>query len=123
MNARHPSRRSCRCSVCSSVSLGLRRRSTTTLAHSKEQWAGGELSDRCRRTKRVQAFEALGRGGDIDSNYFYAQYLCDRNECHDALRYLQRAVAPVCPARLGPGRQVADEGRHREVLELMAKAR
>lgn len=55
----------------------------------------------------------------IDSNYFYAQYLCDRNECHDALRYLQRAV--VAPAR--PGREVADEGRHREVLALMAKAR
>lgn len=55
----------------------------------------------------------------IDPNYFYAQYLCDRNECRDALRYLQRAAD--APAR--PGRELADEGRHREVMELMAKAR
>ncbi|GFE85948.1 tetratricopeptide repeat protein [Steroidobacter agaridevorans] len=55
----------------------------------------------------------------IDPNFFYAQYLCDRNECHDALRYLQRAAE--APPR--PGRELADEGRHREVMELMAKAR
>lgn len=55
----------------------------------------------------------------IDPNYFYAQYLCDRNECRDALRYLQRA-AEAAPR---PGRELADQGRHREVMELMAKAR
>jgi tetratricopeptide (TPR) repeat protein len=55
----------------------------------------------------------------VDPNYFYAQYLCDRHECRDALRYLQRAAE--APPR--PGREVADEGRHREVMELMAKAR
>lgn len=54
----------------------------------------------------------------IDANYFYAQYLCDRHECRDALRYLQRAAE--APPR--PGRELADEGRHREVMELMAKA-
>lgn len=53
----------------------------------------------------------------VDANYFYAQYLCDRHECRDALRYLQRAAD--APAR--PGRELADEGRHREVMELMAK--
>lgn len=55
----------------------------------------------------------------VDPNYFYAQYLCDRNECRDALRYLRRAAD--APPR--PGRELADEGRHREVMELMAKAR
>lgn len=55
----------------------------------------------------------------IDPNYFYAQYLCDRHECRDALRYLQRA-AEAAPR---PGRELADEGRRREVMELMAKAR
>ncbi|HEY0682212.1 MAG TPA: hypothetical protein VGD45_07785 [Steroidobacter sp.] len=55
----------------------------------------------------------------VDANYFYAQYLCDRDECRDALRYLQRAAD--APRR--PGRELADEGRHREVMELMAKAR
>jgi len=54
----------------------------------------------------------------IDANYFYAQYLCDRNECQEALRYLQRAAE----AQPRPGRELADEGRHREVMELMAKA-
>lgn len=54
----------------------------------------------------------------IDANYFYAQYLCDRHECRDALRYLQRAAE--APPR--PGRELADEGRHREVMALMAKA-
>lgn len=53
----------------------------------------------------------------IDPNYFYAQYLCDHNECRDAKRYLERALQ--APPR--PGREMADQGRHREVLELMAK--
>lgn len=55
----------------------------------------------------------------IDPNFFYAQYLCDRDECRQALRYLQRAAE--APPR--PGRELADEGRHREVMALMDKAR
>jgi tetratricopeptide (TPR) repeat protein len=55
----------------------------------------------------------------IDPNYFYAQYLCDHNECRDAKRYLERALQ--APPR--PGRELADQGRHREVMELLAKAR
>lgn len=55
----------------------------------------------------------------VDPNYFYAQYLCDHNECRDAKRYLERALQ--APPR--PGRELADEGRHREVVELLAKAR
>lgn len=54
----------------------------------------------------------------IDPNYFYAQYLCDRNECRDASSYLQRAAE--APPR--PGRELGDEGLHRKVMELMAKA-
>jgi hypothetical protein len=50
---------------------------------------------------------------------FYAQYLCDHNECRDAKRYLERAMQ--APPR--PGRELADAGRHREVMELLAKAR
>lgn len=53
----------------------------------------------------------------IDPNYFYAQYLCDHNECRDARRYLERALQ----AAPRPGRETADAGRHREVMELMAK--
>jgi predicted Zn-dependent protease len=54
----------------------------------------------------------------VDSNYFYAQYLCDRDQCGEAKRYLQRAAA----ATPRPGREVADEGRHREVLALLEQA-
>jgi tetratricopeptide (TPR) repeat protein len=55
----------------------------------------------------------------IDPNYFYAQHLCDHNECRDAKRYLERALH--APPR--PGRELADAGRHREAMELLAKAR
>jgi len=61
---------------------------------------------------------AINPGG-IDPNYFYAQYLCDHDQCAQALPYLQRAAE--APPRVG--RQLADEGRHREVLALMAKAK
>jgi tetratricopeptide (TPR) repeat protein len=51
----------------------------------------------------------------IDPNYFYAQYLCDRKRCAEAREYLERASA----AAPRPGRQLADEGRHREIDALM----
>lgn len=49
----------------------------------------------------------------------YAQFLCDRHRCAQALPYLEKAAK--APPR--PGREIADRGRHREVVELMAKAR
>jgi tetratricopeptide (TPR) repeat protein len=55
----------------------------------------------------------------IDSNYFYAQFLCDRQKCAEAWRYLQRAAQ--APPRAG--RQLADDGRRQEVLALLAKAK
>jgi tetratricopeptide (TPR) repeat protein len=54
----------------------------------------------------------------IDSNYFYAQFLCDRQKCAEAWQYLQRAAQAAPRA----GRQLADDGRHKEVLALLAKA-
>jgi tetratricopeptide (TPR) repeat protein len=55
----------------------------------------------------------------IDPNYFYAQFLCDRHRCAQAVPYLEKAAK--APPR--PGREIADNGRHREIAELMAKAR
>lgn len=55
----------------------------------------------------------------IDSNYFYAEFLCDQNECAKAVPYLERA-AHAAPR---PGREVADAGRQQEVAQLMQKAR
>lgn len=53
----------------------------------------------------------------IDANFFYAQYLCDHRRCAGAKRYLERAEQ--APAR--PGRELADQGRHREIAALMQK--
>lgn len=55
----------------------------------------------------------------IDPNYFYAQYLCDRKRCAQAKEYLERAAA--APPR--SGRELADQGRHREIDALMQQAR
>jgi len=69
---------------------------------------------------RELLLKALSINADgIDTNYFYAQFLCDQKRCSQALPYLEKAAK--APPR--PGREVADQGRHREVLELMAKAK
>lgn len=69
---------------------------------------------------RELLLKALAINADgVDPNYFYAQFLCDRHRCAQALPYLEKAAK--APPR--PGREIADRGRHREVVELMAKAR
>lgn len=55
----------------------------------------------------------------IDSNYFYAEFLCDQGKCSQALPYLEKAAQ--APARAG--REIADAGRRREVDALVAKAK
>jgi tetratricopeptide (TPR) repeat protein len=55
----------------------------------------------------------------IDSNFFYAQFLCDRHRCTQALPYLEKAAK--APPR--PGREIADRGRHREIAELTERAK
>lgn len=55
----------------------------------------------------------------IDPNFFYAEYLYERERYADALRHLD--IALKAPAR--PGREVADAGRRQEVQALIAKVR
>lgn len=55
----------------------------------------------------------------IDPNFFYAEYLYERERYADALRHLDTALK--APAR--PGREVADAGRRQEVQALIAKVR
>ena len=55
----------------------------------------------------------------IDSNYFYAEFLCDQGECVQAIPYLKKAAQ----APMRPGRELADAGRRREVDALLAKAK
>lgn len=54
-----------------------------------------------------------------DPNYFLGDYLFRQGDYAGAIRALERAAG--APAR--PGREVADRGRHAEVLALLAQAR
>jgi len=55
----------------------------------------------------------------IDPNYFYGELLFDEGDYARALEHLERALR--APPR--PGREVADEGRRRQVEALLAKTR
>lgn len=55
----------------------------------------------------------------IDANYFYADFLRERGEYEQALRYYEKALA--APAR--PGREDADAGRRKEIEAGMEQAR
>lgn len=55
----------------------------------------------------------------IDPNYFYAEYLHERERHAEALRHLDSALK--APAR--PGRELADAGRRKEVQNLIAKVK
>jgi tetratricopeptide (TPR) repeat protein len=61
---------------------------------------------------------ALANNPDgIDPNYFYGEFLFEQHEYAQALDHLQKALR--APARAG--RDVADEGRRKEVQALMAQ--
>lgn len=62
--------------------------------------------------------EALAINPDgIDPNYFYADYLIQKNRKADAAVYLERALK--APAR--PGREIADAGRREDIAKLQQK--
>lgn len=53
----------------------------------------------------------------IDPNYFYGAFLFEQDQYARALEHLQKALR--APARAG--RELADEGRRKEIQELIAK--
>lgn len=55
----------------------------------------------------------------IDPNYFYADFLLRNDRPEEALRALQKAQA--APDR--PGRELADQGRRKEIAVLLEKVR
>jgi len=70
--------------------------------------------------KKAQEYlkKALAVNPDgIDANYFYGDYLFRKGEYAEAARWLNKAMQ--APPR--PGRKVADEGRRREIDELLDK--
>jgi tetratricopeptide (TPR) repeat protein len=55
----------------------------------------------------------------IDPNYFYGEYLAERDRNQEALRYLEHALK----AAPRPGRELADSGRRQEIQALLAGVR
>ena len=53
----------------------------------------------------------------IDPNFFYGEYLVDRNRSDEARPYLETALK--APPR--PGRELADSGRRKEIQVLLEK--
>jgi tetratricopeptide (TPR) repeat protein len=55
----------------------------------------------------------------IDPNFFYGEYLAERDRNQEALRYLEHALK----AAPRPGRELADSGRHQEIQALLTGIR
>lgn len=55
----------------------------------------------------------------IDSNYFYGDYLIEQDRYEEAVKVLEKAAA--APPR--PGRELADQGRQKEIAEKLALAK
>lgn len=53
----------------------------------------------------------------IDPNFFYGEYLIEEDRVAEGRRYLEKALA--APAR--PGRELADQGRRKEIQALLNK--
>lgn len=53
----------------------------------------------------------------IDPNFFYGEYLAERDRFQEARQYLEKALK----AAPRPGRELADNGRRQEIKELLAK--
>ncbi|NDO82680.1 hypothetical protein CJP72_18460, partial [Citrobacter sp. NCU1] len=49
----------------------------------------------------------------IDPNYFYGDFLLKEKKTDEGKRYLEKALK--APAR--PGREIADQGRHRDIAK------
>ncbi|MDM5180052.1 hypothetical protein PO883_22965 [Massilia sp. DJPM01] len=69
-----------------------------------------------------KAADMLGKGlalnpDGIDPNYFYGEFMLRKGELDRAEKYLRKAL--LAPPR--PGRQLADEGRRKEIAQLLAQ--
>ncbi len=64
--------------------------------------------------------QALALNPDgIDSNYFYGDYLIEQDRYEEAVKVLEHAAA----AAPRPGRELADEGRQKEIAAKLALAK
>lgn len=88
-----------------------------TLLYKVPGWPIG-FGDKQRAEQLLKKALTIDPSG-IDPNYFYAEYLSERERHAEALRHLDTALK--APAR--PGRELADAGRRKEVQNLIAKVK
>ncbi len=86
-----------------------------TLYHKVPGWPLGFGDDKKARQLLETALEINPKG--IDPNYFYAEFLYDEKDYTEAKAHLLTAQA----AAPRPGRPLADQGRRKEIEELLRK--
>ena len=89
--------------------------SLATLLAKVPGWPIG-FGDKARAEDYFKKSLAINPDG-IDPNFFYGEYLRDRDRLQEARQYLEKALK--APPR--PGRELADSGRRQEILALLAK--
>ena len=76
------------------------------------------FGDKTRAEELLKKALAINPAG-IDPNFFYADYLAERERYAESLRHLDLALK--APAR--PGRELADSGRRQEIQALITKVK
>jgi tetratricopeptide (TPR) repeat protein len=89
--------------------------SLATLYAKVPGWPLG-FGDKERAEEYFKKSLAINPGG-IDPNFFYGEYLIDRDRHVEARTYLENALK----AAPRPGRELADSGRRTEIQALLAK--
>ena len=89
--------------------------SLATLYAKVPGWPIG-FGDKAKAEEYFKKSLALNPDG-IDPNFFYGEYLAERDRAQEARQYLEAALK--APPR--PGREVADNGRRQEIKALLAK--
>ena len=89
--------------------------SLATLLAKVPGWPIG-FGDKARAEEYFKKSLAINPDG-IDPNFFYGEYLIDRDRLQEARQYLEKALK----AAPRPGRELADNGRRDEIKTLLAK--
>lgn len=89
--------------------------SLATLYAKVPGWPIG-FGDKARAEEYFKKSLAINPDG-IDPNFFYGEYLLERERAAEARRYLETALK----AAPRPGRELADSGRRQEIKALLAK--
>lgn len=89
--------------------------SLATLLAKVPGWPIG-FGDKARAEEYFKKSLAINPDG-IDPNFFYGEYLAERDRFQEARQYLETALK----AAPRPGRELADSGRRQEIKALLAK--